>query len=743
MSTKFCIRKTYVVLLLLMAFGGQVLGQSANFNFSASVQTVIGWTNVVGDPGKAVRTAATSSGIGVSSVATANWAQDANGNCAYDGAGEDSAGFFPVGVMGSAWYQYGTTAATVLVVSQPQLIVTGLKPDSVYTLRISGSFLAGGGLMLDPVLYTVMGTVNYGTRLSNDNYDITDGAVFKNVVPDSTGSLRIYLNTGGGSNVAALSGLQVIAGQATVARLSAGAGLGQYGSTLALGDSITGLGPHSFVSNRYQYLNGNQYSIGGSVKDAANHPVLRFYDNGDLAASTTMTQSVSTDAQTGLRFYSKLGILQIGATDRLDTAVSIPSGTSPGGGILMNSKTATGNTNILKATLMDSYIAGNTYDLDSTATLNRVILNGQNSVLKNGTFSNSVLSGYGINCQASVSNSLISGGSLSLTKPVSGANITGYVNTGSDTSYYSLVSGGLNHFGGMYQTVSGSYLTNRTPGGVTFGNSNVDFSTLAWTGLQGYNASGLAGYPLFVIGNSSANTGTFQSNAVTVLYNGRTQINTTGFSAGLTQTQVTPQAALDVVSTNTGVLLPRLTTSQRNAIVTGDLVNGLLLYNTDSSAFQYYNGSVWNSVGAGGASSRWMYSGGAVYDSVDNIGIGTSNTQGYKLAVNGAAIFTRMVVKPQSAWPDYVFDKNYRLRSLADLEKYIQAHHHLPEVASQEEVQKEGVDVSAQQGALLKKVEELTLYVIDLDKQVNRLEQEHNWLKAHASGNQGKKPTKK
>ena len=176
---------------------------------------------------------------------------------------------------------------------------------------------------------------------------------------------------------------------------------------------------------------------------------------------------------------------------------------------------------------------------------------------------------------------------------------------------------------------------------------------------------------------------------------------------------VTPQAALDVVSTNTGVLLPRLTTAQRNAIVTGDLHNGLLLYNTDSSAFQYYNGSAWNSVGSGaGGSGRWLFSGGTVYDSVDNIGIGTNNTLGYKLAVNGAAIFTKVKVKTAGTWPDYVFKKGYKLPGLDELERYVLEHHHLPGIASEQEVQKDGIDVGDEQAALLKKVEELTLYLI-------------------------------
>lgn len=176
----------------------------------------------------------------------------------------------------------------------------------------------------------------------------------------------------------------------------------------------------------------------------------------------------------------------------------------------------------------------------------------------------------------------------------------------------------------------------------------------------------------------------------------------------------TPRAALDVVDTITGVLLPRLTTTQRNGIASGNLLNGLLLYNTDSSAFQYYNGSAWNSVGSGGSgpAGRWSFANGTAYDSVDNIAIGTNNPQGYKLAVNGTGIFTKIIAKPQASWPDYVFDKGYQLPSLEELAQYVRKNHHLPDVTTESEIMQKGIDLGAEQTALLKKVEELTLYLI-------------------------------
>jgi hypothetical protein len=101
-----------------------------------------------------------------------------------------------------------------------------------------------------------------------------------------------------------------------------------------------------------------------------------------------------------------------------------------------------------------------------------------------------------------------------------------------------------------------------------------------------------------------------------------------------------------------------------------------------------------------------------------NVGIGTDDTKGYRLAVNGDAVFTKVKVKPFGNWPDYVFHSTYRLRSLSEVAQYIQQHHHLPEVPSAEEVKNNGLDVGDNQAVLLKKIEELTLYIIHQNKQI-------------------------
>jgi len=99
-----------------------------------------------------------------------------------------------------------------------------------------------------------------------------------------------------------------------------------------------------------------------------------------------------------------------------------------------------------------------------------------------------------------------------------------------------------------------------------------------------------------------------------------------------------------------------------------------------------------------------------------NVGIGTTDTKGYKLAVAGNMIAESVKVQLRSAWPDYVFAKDYTLPSLKETEKHIKENNHLPGIPSAAEVKNNGIDVGEMNAKLLKKIEELTLYVIDLNK---------------------------
>jgi hypothetical protein len=113
-----------------------------------------------------------------------------------------------------------------------------------------------------------------------------------------------------------------------------------------------------------------------------------------------------------------------------------------------------------------------------------------------------------------------------------------------------------------------------------------------------------------------------------------------------------------------------------------------------------------------------------------NVGIGTTNTQGYKLAVNGGIIAEEVKVVTDVPEADYVFKNNYNLMPLNQVEQYVNEHQHLPEVPSTEQFKKDGYKVGEMDELLLKKVEELTLYVIDLKKENERLAKEVENLKS-------------
>ena len=77
-----------------------------------------------------------------------------------------------------------------------------------------------------------------------------------------------------------------------------------------------------------------------------------------------------------------------------------------------------------------------------------------------------------------------------------------------------------------------------------------------------------------------------------------------------------------------------------------------------------------------------------------------------------------------SGWSDFVFDEDYQLPSLSELEDYVKANRHLPDIPSAKEVEENGVDLGEMNAKLLQKVEELTLYVIDLQKQIDELKKQ-------------------
>ena len=104
-----------------------------------------------------------------------------------------------------------------------------------------------------------------------------------------------------------------------------------------------------------------------------------------------------------------------------------------------------------------------------------------------------------------------------------------------------------------------------------------------------------------------------------------------------------------------------------------------------------------------------------------NVSIGTDDSKGYKFAVKGKMIAEEIVVKLHGNWPDFVFKKEYGLMSLEDVECFIKENSHLPNMPSASEVEEAGIPLGEMNAKLLQKVEELTLYVIELKKEIDIL----------------------
>ena len=112
-----------------------------------------------------------------------------------------------------------------------------------------------------------------------------------------------------------------------------------------------------------------------------------------------------------------------------------------------------------------------------------------------------------------------------------------------------------------------------------------------------------------------------------------------------------------------------------------------------------------------------------VIDKYGNVGIGTGNNAlaiNEKLAVNGL-IHTKEVKVDLQGWPDYVFNKEYYLPTLDEVEKQIKEKGHLANIPTAKEVEENGLLLGEINKKLLEKIEELTLYVIKINREVEML----------------------
>ncbi len=230
--------------------------------------------------------------------------------------------------------------------------------------------------------------------------------------------------------------------------------------------------------------------------------------------------------------------------------------------------------------------------------------------------------------------------------------------------------------------------------------AGVNAATNVYTWLQSRNQSDYsANYTLALNPNGgNVGIGTTTPQAILSTAGGASGANTTGLflqNSGGTVANTAVSLDFAVTTSLTGpVAIGRISSIRTNRAVSGDA----------DIAFSTFSNSVL------GERMRITDNG--------SLCIGTANPNGYKLAVNGSVVATAVTVKAYTSWPDYVFTPSYQLPSLTDIKTYIDQNQHLPEMPSAADVEKNGLNLGEVNTLLTKKVEELTLYLIEKDKEI-------------------------
>ncbi|MCZ4407638.1 hypothetical protein O3Q51_02375 [Cryomorphaceae bacterium 1068] len=159
--------------------------------------------------------------------------------------------------------------------------------------------------------------------------------------------------------------------------------------------------------------------------------------------------------------------------------------------------------------------------------------------------------------------------------------------------------------------------------------------------------------------------------------------------------------------------------------------NGTTYTGTTTGVYGTASGSAGTRIGvygsASGGTTNWaMYSAGNHYVSGDlRVGFGAINgATGFKVAVDGKMICEELKVQLSQDWPDYVFADDYSMMNLNELEEYIKTENHLPGVPSASEVEEaDGIMLGEMQRVTVEKLEELTLYILELKKENDQLKE--------------------
>jgi len=269
-----------------------------------------------------------------------------------------------------------------------------------------------------------------------------------------------------------------------------------------------------------------------------------------------------------------------------------------------------------------------------------------------------------------------------------------------------------------YWDLNGSDIFNNTGGNVGIGTSTPtskltivsNINTSGWTHIGQYNGvdSIIVGQG---IGGVSAAIGTTTNHALRLTTNGTGKLS------------IYPGGEVVVGSNATGAYGRLTVASLNNSFGISHLGEG-------SNVLATYMGGTSAGIGTFSNTNMRLFvnnvSAVFIASGTNNVGIGTDNPT-YKLSVNGNIRSKEVVV--ESGWADYVFEKSYSLRPIAELERFISENKHLPNIPTAKEIEEKGLNLGDLQKKMMEKIEELTLYIIQQQKEIDVLK------KAISSGN--------
>lgn len=295
----------------------------------------------------------------------------------------------------------------------------------------------------------------------------------------------------------------------------------------------------------------------------------------------------------------------------------------------------------------------------------------------------------------------------------SAPNEFGFVHTDGNVTLGTYIGGSAG--GGWIGTVSNH------PFNIFTNNGGAQFS-FQTDGSVDMNSSASPGTTIR-IANAGNESGDIRGISTDLRINARTTNAFIGGNAGNLILQYIPVGSFGAFAGNVGIGTP--TPNEKLVIQTANGY-GLIHTNGTVNVGTYVGGQAINGGWFGTKSNHplmfFTNNGNASMTILQNgnIGIGTISPT-YKLSVNGS--IQSKEVRVETGWADFVFDKGYKLPALKDVEKFINENKHLPGIPSANEIQEKGLALGEIQTKMMQKIEELTLYIIELEKQVKELKE--------------------